>query len=49
MLSQETASGKFPVESVQMMRQIADMTERHFPYDLWRTRRRESFGRGKPT
>jgi pyruvate kinase len=47
MLSQETASGKFPVESVKMMRQIAEMTERHFPYDLWRTRRRESFGRGK--
>jgi pyruvate kinase len=46
MLSQETASGRFPVESVQMMRQIADMTERHFPYDLWRTRRRESFGQG---
>jgi pyruvate kinase len=47
MLSQETASGQFPIESVQMMRQIADMTEQHFPYDLWRVRRRESFGRGK--
>jgi pyruvate kinase len=47
MLSQETASGRFPIESVQMMRQIADMTEQHFPYDQWRARRRESFGQGK--
>jgi pyruvate kinase len=29
-----------------MMTQIAEMTEREFPYDLWRTRRRQSFGTG---
>jgi pyruvate kinase len=44
MLSQETAAGTFPVESVLMMKQIAEMTEREFPYDLWRARRRQSFG-----
>jgi pyruvate kinase len=46
MLSQETAAGTFPVESVLMMKQIAEMTEREFPYDLWRSRRRQSFGHG---
>ncbi len=39
MLSGETASGRFPVESVRMMRQISDMTEQAFPYDVWRRRR----------
>ncbi len=39
MLSSETASGRFPVESVLMMRQIAEMTELEFPYDTWRIRR----------
>lgn len=43
MLSNETASGKFPVEAVLMMRQIAEMTEGAFPYDSWRQRRRENF------
>jgi pyruvate kinase len=46
MLSQETAAGAFPVESVLMMKQIAEMTEREFPYDWWRNRRRQSFGHG---
>jgi pyruvate kinase len=46
MLSQETAAGAFPVEAVLMMKQIAEMTEREFPYDLWRTRRRQRFGHG---
>jgi len=44
MLSGETASGKYPVESVQMMRQIGEMTEGAFPYDVWRNRRRHNSG-----
>ena len=40
MLSNETASGRFPVEAVMMMQQIGTMTERAFPYDVWRSRRR---------
>ncbi|MCB9005532.1 MAG: pyruvate kinase [Ardenticatenaceae bacterium] len=40
MLSGETASGKYPVEAVQMMQQIGEITERAFPYDVWRNRRR---------
>lgn len=39
MLSNETAAGKFPVESVRMMKQIAENVEREFPYALWRDRR----------
>lgn len=42
MLSGETASGKFPVEAVQMMRHIAEITESDFPYDSWRRRRQET-------
>lgn len=42
MLSGETASGKFPVEAVQMMRHIAEITESDFPYDAWRRRRQET-------
>ncbi len=42
MLSNETAAGKFPVESVLMMKQISEITETEFPYDLWRARRRQS-------
>ncbi len=38
MLSGETASGKFPIESVQMMQQIAEITEKEFPYDIWQQR-----------
>ncbi|MFW6063913.1 MAG: pyruvate kinase [Chloroflexota bacterium] len=43
MLSGETAAGKYPVEAVLMMNQIAEMTEGEFPYELWRQRRRENF------
>lgn len=32
MLSGETASGKYPLESVRMMRKIVEYTERHAPY-----------------
>jgi pyruvate kinase len=43
MLSGESAAGKFPVESVLMMNQIAEITEGAFPYDLWREQRQASF------
>lgn len=36
MLSGETATGNFPVDSVMMMRQIAENTEREYPFDRWR-------------
>lgn len=39
MLSNETAAGRFPVESVLMMKQISEITETAFPYDAWRSRR----------
>jgi pyruvate kinase len=42
MLSNETATGKYPVESVMMMKQIAENVEHEFPYDLWRDRRFEA-------
>jgi pyruvate kinase len=35
MLSQETAVGRYPVESVAMMAAIAEATERELPYDRW--------------
>ena len=41
MLSAETAAGKYPVASVEMMENIARITEDHFPYDEWNLRRRE--------
>lgn len=39
MLSNETAMGKYPVEAVAMMKDIANITEENFPYDLWEQRR----------
>ena len=42
MLSGETASGDYPVESVLMMRHISEITEQEFPYDVWQQRRRQS-------
>ena len=39
MLSNETAMGKYPVETVNMMRQIAENIEQAFPYEVWRDRR----------
>ncbi|MFZ0544288.1 MAG: pyruvate kinase [Candidatus Promineifilaceae bacterium] len=41
MLSQETASGSYPVESVLMMKQISEITEKEFPYTEWRTKRQQ--------
>jgi pyruvate kinase len=35
MLSQETAVGQYPVESVEMMAAIAEATERELPYGRW--------------
>lgn len=46
MLSGESAAGKFPVEAVLMMNQIAEMTEGAFPYDAWRERREAIAGNG---
>ncbi len=40
MLSNETASGKYPVESVQMMSRIANFTEAEFPYEIWEAKRK---------
>jgi len=39
MLSNETATGKYPVESVLMMKQIAENIEKGFPYHIWRNKR----------
>jgi pyruvate kinase len=41
MLSQETAVGQYPVESVLMMKHISEMTEKEFPYEHWRRRRQQ--------
>lgn len=46
MLSAETASGKFPVDAVIMMRNIAEITEAQFPYAIWDQRRREESQQG---
>ncbi|HZY45204.1 MAG TPA: pyruvate kinase [Anaerolineae bacterium] len=39
MLSAETASGKYPVESVEMMSKIAHITEQDVPFEKWSDRR----------
>lgn len=38
MLSEETAVGRYPVETVEMMTRIARNTETAFPYDTWEGR-----------
>ena len=35
MLSEETAIGQHPIEAVRMMSRIAEVTERHLPYEEW--------------
>lgn len=42
MLSQETASGSYPVDSVRMMKQISEITEQAFPYRDWRIKRQQA-------
>jgi len=49
MLSGETATGKYPVESVLMMKQIAEIMERAFPYEQWRDRRVAAHANGSVT
>ncbi len=39
MLSQETAIGSYPVESVEMMAKIAERTEQTLPYSTWNEER----------
>jgi pyruvate kinase len=39
MLSQETAVGSYPVETIEMMASIAERTERSAPYDRWNASR----------
>lgn len=41
MLSGETATGKFPVEAINMMKQISQITETEFPYGKYRSSRRD--------
>ncbi len=38
MLSEETAIGKFPAKTVEMMSKIAESTEAEFPYKAWNER-----------
>ena len=40
MLSGETAAGKYPIKAVETMRQIAQNTEKEFPYKQWRQKRK---------
>ena len=41
MLSNETATGKYPVQSVLTMKQIAENIEQAFPYEIWSNKRHE--------
>lgn len=41
MLSNETATGRYPVKSVLTMQQIAENIEKAFPYEVWRNKRHE--------
>jgi pyruvate kinase len=45
MLSQETAVGQYPVETVAMMASIAETTERALPYEDWNEKRVRRFAR----
>jgi pyruvate kinase len=45
MLSQETAVGQYPVETVAMMASIAETTERALPYEAWNESRVRRFAR----
>jgi pyruvate kinase len=45
MLSQETAIGSYPVESVAMMAAVAERTERELPYRVWSEERVRRDGR----
>jgi pyruvate kinase len=45
MLSQETAVGQYPVETVAMMASIAETTERALPYEEWNEKRVRRFAR----
>jgi pyruvate kinase len=48
MLSEETASGSFPVESAATMRRIADDAESAFPYEQWMRRFEDRSLQGLP-
>jgi pyruvate kinase len=48
MLSEETAVGNFPVESVRFLDDIARTTEGKFPYDDWLDRRSRSVSHSIP-
>lgn len=41
MLSGETATGGYPIEAVLMMKHIAEITEKSFPYEEWTRRRHD--------
>jgi pyruvate kinase len=45
MLSQETAVGQYPVETVAMMASIAETTERALPYEDWNEKRVRRYAR----
>jgi len=45
MLSEETAIGRYPVESVRMMARVAEDAERIFPHADWARRRRGDSGK----
>ncbi len=47
MLSNETAMGSFPVQSVLMMASIGEIIEEAFPYDEWRNRRQKELTESK--
>jgi len=48
MLSEETASGRFPVEAAATMRRIAEDTESAFPFEQWMRRFEDRSLQGLP-